>query len=204
MPSVSAMRSWVNLCARRSSRSDISSAMSWAARRAIFLRRAGLMALIFWFKVFIGSLADAYVVPSKPTRPILRSPAGVSDGPDGHYGFLFRIDDSKRESPEQKSPGVVLADRPAIRGFTDCVDGSIQFFDEVRSRLGAALPIPGDCAPNICDCALVVLNTLSAHSPWPRVRDAVVPKGRSRPCPFSDLRFCERLPHPKPLARIHS
>src|SRR5664279_6473100 len=106
------MRSWVNLCARRSSRSDISSAMSWA-RRAIFLRRAGLMALIFWFKVFIGSFADAYVVPSKPTRPILRSPAGVSDGPDGHYGFLFRIDDSKRESPEQKSPGVVLADRTA-------------------------------------------------------------------------------------------
>ena len=71
--------------------SDTSLAMSWAARRAIFLRRAGLMALIFWFKVFIGSLADAYVVPSKPTRPILRSPAGVSDGPDGHYGFLFRI-----------------------------------------------------------------------------------------------------------------
>src|ERR1017187_10624357 len=98
-------------------------------------------------------------------------------------------DDSKRESPEQKSPGVVLADRPAVRGFTDCVDGSIQFFDEVRSRLGAALPIPGDCAPNICDCALVVLNTPSAHSPWPRVRDAVVPKGRSPPCPFSDLRF---------------
>src|SRR5664280_879774 len=129
MPSVSAMRSWVNLCARRSSRSEISLAMSWAARRAIFLRRAGLMALIFWFKVFIGSLADAYAVPSKPTRPILRSPAGVSDGPDGHYGFLFRIDDSKRESPEQKSPGVVLADRtsgPGLHGLCRRIDSVLR------------------------------------------------------------------------------
>ena len=42
--------------------SDTSSAMSWAARRAIFLRRAGLIALIFWFSVFIASLPSALLL----------------------------------------------------------------------------------------------------------------------------------------------
>jgi hypothetical protein len=93
---------------------------------------------------------------------------------------------------------------PAFRGFADRVSGSMQFFDEVQGCFGAALLIPSDCALNICDRALVVLNTFSAHSPWPRTRDAVFPKGRSLPCPLSGPRFDVPLPHPKPLGQIHS
>ena len=111
-------------------------------------------------------------------RPIVRSPAPVGDSPDSDYGFFFRVDDGERESPEQKSPGIVLSYRPAIRGVTDCVGGSMQFPDEIQGRFGAAFPVPSDCAPDICDCALVILNALSAHSPWPEARDAVVPKER--------------------------
>jgi hypothetical protein len=48
--------------------------------------------------------------------------------------------------------------------------------DEVQSRFGATLPIPSDCALNIYR-ALVVLNTLSAQSPLPTARDAVLPRG---------------------------
>ena len=143
-------------------------------------------------------------IPLEATCPILRSPAAVGDGPDCDYGFLFGIDDGKRESPEQEPSGVVLSHRPAFRGFADRVSGSMQFFDEVHGCFGAALLIPSDCALNICDRGLVVLNTLSAPSPWPRARDAVLPKGRSLPCPLSGLRFDVPLPHPKPLGQIHS
>jgi len=50
-------------------------------------------------------------IPLEATCPILRSPAAVGDGPDCDYGFLFGIDDGKRESPEQEPSGVVLSHR---------------------------------------------------------------------------------------------
>lgn len=71
----------------------------------------------------------------KAMRPIFRSSAAVSDSPDGDFGRLFGINDGKRKPPEQKSPGVVLAYRPALRRFTDCVGGTAQFLDEVQGGL---------------------------------------------------------------------
>jgi len=136
--------------------------------------------------------------------PVLWSPAAVGDRPDCDYGFFFGIDKRERESPEQESPGVVLSEWPAFRGLTDCVSGSMQFFDEVQGRSAACLSVPSDCALDICDRALMVLNTSSAHSPGPRVRDAVLPKGRSLLCPLSDLRCDAPPPCPKPLGQIHS
>src|SRR3984893_8673422 len=109
----------------------------------------------------------------------------------------------KRESPKQEPSGVVLSDWPSFRGFANCVGSSMQFFDEVQGRFGAAFLIPCDCALNICDHALVVLNTLGADSPSLTVRDAVLSKGQSRPCPLSGLPFDARLPHPKLLGQIH-
>ena len=66
---------------------------------------------------------------------------------------MFGIDDGKWESPKQESSAVVLSYRPAFRGFTDCLDRSIQFFDEIQAYCGTALLIPGDCALNINDRA---------------------------------------------------
>src|ERR1700693_2250424 len=99
----------------------------------------------------------------------------------------------------RESSGVVLSWRPAFRSFTDCLSSSMQFFDKVQGCFGSALLIPGDCALNICDRALVVFNTLSAHSPWPKARDAVLPKGRLLLCLLSGLRSDALLPYPKPL-----
>jgi hypothetical protein len=59
----------------------------------------------------------------------------VSDSPDGDFGRLFGINDGKRKSPEQKSPGVVLAYRPALRRFTDCVGGTAQFLTKSKAAL---------------------------------------------------------------------
>src|SRR5260370_23017054 len=112
----------------------------------------------------------------------------------------------KRESPKQESSGVVLSQRPAFRGLKDGVGSPMQFLHEVQGYFGTTLLIPSDCALNICDRALVVVNALTAHSPWPKARDAVLPRGLSLPCPLSGLRFDAPLPHPKPLGRsqIHS
>jgi hypothetical protein len=89
-----------------------------------------------------------------------------------------------------------------LSGASRTVSAAVQFFEKVQRCFGAAFLIPSDRVLNICDRALVVINTLSAHSPWPRARDAVLPKGRSRLCPLSDLRFCVRLPRPMPLGQI--
>src|SRR5271165_6642484 len=121
----------------------------------------------------------------------------MGDGPDRDDGCLLRIDDGKRKSPKQESACVVLAYRPALRGLTNCVGGSMQFFDEIQGRFAAAFPILGDRAFNIRDCALVVFNSLNVHSPSPAVRDAVVPKRRSRLSPSSGPRFDAPLPGPK-------
>jgi hypothetical protein len=88
----------------------------------------------------------------------------VGNGPDCDDGFLLGINDGKRESPKQESSGVVLSWRPAFRSFTDCLSSSMQFFDKVQGCFGTALLMPGDCALNICDRALVVFNTLVPDS----------------------------------------
>src|SRR5919197_4020368 len=108
----------------------------------------------------------------------------------------------ERKSPKQKLSGVVLPDWPALRGFTDCISGSIQLFDEVQRRFDAALLIPSDCALDICDRTLVILNALNAHSPWLAVRDVVLPRQQSPPCPLSSLRFDVLFPPPKPAGQI--
>jgi hypothetical protein len=133
--------------------------------------------------------------------PILRSSAAVGHSPNDDCGFLVRVDDCKRKSPKQKPSRAVLARRPAIRGFTDCVGGSVQFFDEIQRGFGAAFLIPGNRASNVRPCTLVVLDIFSAHSPWPGVLGAIVPKGLSRPSPRSGPSFAARLPRPMLLAR---
>jgi hypothetical protein len=137
----------------------------------------------------------------QPACPILRSPAAVRDGPYRDLGFLLGVDDGERKSPKQEPFRVVLAWRPAIWGFTDGVGGSMQFFDEIQRSFGAALPIPGDGILYICGCALVVFNRLTAHSPAPRARDAVVPTARSQPCQPSGLPFAALLPRPTLLVQ---
>ena len=171
----------------------------WASARA----RNGVSPVV---SVYVKKQTRVILRRLEPTFPILRSSAAVGNGPDCDDGFVLGIDDGKRESPKQESSGVVLSWRPAFRSFTDCVGRSMQFFDKVQGCFGTALLIPRDCALNICDRALVVFNPLSAHSPWPKARDAVVPKGRLLPCLLSGLRFDVPLPHPKPLGRrqIHS
>ena len=89
---------------------------------------------------------------------------------------------------------------PELHGLCRRLDAVLR----VQGRFAAALLIPSDGALNIRSCALMVLNTLRAHSPWPRARDAVIPKGRSQLSPLSNLRFYERLPRPKPVGRTHS
>src|ERR1035441_9461405 len=138
-----------------------------------------------------------------PMLPILRSSTAMCDGPNGDYRLLLSIDDSKRESPQQETSGVVLSYRPAFRGFADRVGGSMQFFDEVCSCFGAASLVPGDRVLDIRNRALVILKTLSVHLPWPAARDGVLPTERSPLCPLSNLRFCGRLLCPKPLAQTH-
>jgi hypothetical protein len=96
-------------------------------------------------------------------RPIPWSPAAMGDSPDCYDGFFLGIDDSEREPPKQESSGAGLTYRPAIRGVTDGISGAMQFSDKVQGRFGAVLPLPSDCAPDICDCILVILNALSAH-----------------------------------------
>lgn len=87
----------------------------------------------------------------------------MGNRPDCDCGCLLRIDDGKRESPKQKSPGVVLADGPALGGLAGRIGGPMQFFDEIQGGFAAVLLIPGNCAFNIRGRALVVLNALSAH-----------------------------------------
>jgi hypothetical protein len=136
--------------------------------------------------------------------PIIRSSASMSDSPNGDCRFSFRIDDHERKPPKQESSCVAFSSWPALRSFTDCRRCPIQFFDEIQSCFGAALPIPGDCVLNIRDCVLVIFDAPSAHSQWPGVRDAVVPRERLPLFPLSSLPSDALLLRPKPVEQIHS
>lgn len=54
----------------------------------------------------------------------------------------------------------------------------MKFFDEVQGDFGVTLAIPSNCALNIGNRALVVLNTPSVHSPWPNARGEVPLKSK--------------------------
>lgn len=79
-----------------------------------------------------------------------------------------------------------IGSRGAIRNLRS-------FRDEIQCRFEAALLIPRDCVLNISARAVVVFNTFSSPSPWPTVRDAVVPKRRSRFARF-EIFDCDRDP----------
>ena len=113
-----------------------------------------------------GVPSSSYETPLwllKAINPILWPTATVRNSQNRHRRLVIRVNNAKWEAPEQETTGARTSGWPTVRCLRDDLSSPVQLVDEVLGRLGASLPIPRDCRPDIASSSFVVLNALRAH-----------------------------------------
>jgi hypothetical protein len=87
----------------------------------------------------------------------------MSNGQNLNDRLFFAVDNCKRKALQNEFAGSVLAARPASRGRSYQVYGSIRVGDEVDGGGLVPLPVPRYCGFEFCKCRWVNLERLNGH-----------------------------------------